>query len=88
MDTKSAPASLPEEIELTVMIWKEGTDFVSLCPELGVSSCGSDLEEAHEMLREAVELYLENAREIGIWDDISSRFAAGRRWTTSMKVAV
>jgi predicted RNase H-like HicB family nuclease len=88
MEVKSAPARFSEEIELTVLIWKEGDDFVSHCPELGVSSCGSDLEEAHEMLREAVELYLENAREIGIWDDISSSFAAGTRWTSSMKVAV
>jgi predicted RNase H-like HicB family nuclease len=88
MEVKSTPARFSEEIELTVLIWKEGDDFVSLCPELGVSSCGADLEEAREMLREAVELYLENAREIGIWDDISSSFTVGTRWTTSMKIAV
>ncbi len=88
MEVKSAPLRLSEELELTVHIWKEGDAFVSLCPELGVSSCGSDLEEACEMLREAVELYLENAREIGIFDDVVSSFAVGVRWTTSMKVAV
>ena len=71
-----------------MLVWKEGETFVSLCPELGVSSCGSDLEEAHKMLREAVELYLMNARDLGIWDDLVGTFMTSTRWTTSMKVAV
>ena len=33
-------------VELTAVIWQEGDDFVSFCPEVGVSSCGSTLEEA------------------------------------------
>jgi len=51
---------------LTATVWREGDDYVSLCPELGVSSCGSTPEEALAMLGEAVELYLENAQELGI----------------------
>jgi predicted RNase H-like HicB family nuclease len=46
-------------LDLTAVIWQEGDDFVSLCPEVGVSSCGSTLEEATAMLQEAVDLYLE-----------------------------
>ena len=75
-------------LELTAIIWQEGDDFVSLCPELGVSSCGSDLEEAVTMLQEAVGLYLENARELDMLDDTIGSLTSTRRWTTSIRVAV
>ena len=64
-------------LDLTAVIWREGEDFVSLCPELGVSSCGASLEEATAMLKEAVDLYLENAREL----DTSMRLS--RVWPPS-----
>lgn len=51
---------------LTATVWREDASYVSLCPELGVTSFGKTPEEAVEMLREAVELYLENAAELGI----------------------
>ncbi len=47
-------------MELTTVIWEEQDGFVSLCPELGVVSCGSTATEAEAMLGEAVALYLEN----------------------------
>ena len=75
-------------LELTAVVWQEGQDFVSLCPELGVSSCGSNLEEAVAMLQEAVDLYLENARDLDILDDTVKRLTSVRRWTTSIRVAV
>jgi predicted RNase H-like HicB family nuclease len=75
-------------VELTAVIWQEGDDFVSLCPEVGVSSCGSTLEEAKAMLQEAVDLYIENARELGILDDALDPLATTQRWTTSIRVAV
>ena len=56
-------------LELTAVVWQEGQDFVSLCPELGVSSCGSNLEEAVAMLQEAVDLHLANARDLEMLDD-------------------
>ena len=75
-------------LDLTAVIWQEGPDFVSLCPELGVSSCGSSLEEATAMLQEAVDLYLENARQLEILDATLDNLASTRRWTTSIRVAV
>ena len=75
-------------LDLTAVIWQEGPDFVSLCPELGVSSCGSTLEEATVMLQEAVDLYLENARELEILDATLDSLSSARRWTTSIRVAV
>jgi len=75
-------------LELTAVIWQERKDFVSLCPELGVSSCGSTLEEAVAMLQEAVDLYLENARDLEMLDDTIEGLTSARRWTTSIRVAV
>ena len=75
-------------LELTAVVWQEGNDFVSLCPEVGVSSCGSNLEEAVAMLQEAVDLYLENARELDMLDDTVEGLTSARRWTTSIRVAV
>ena len=44
------------------VVWKETEGYVSKCPELGVASCGDSFDEAVANLREAVELYLENAK--------------------------
>jgi predicted RNase H-like HicB family nuclease len=46
---------------LTAVIEKDGSWFVSTCPELGVASQGKTRKEAHAMLAEAVELWLEAA---------------------------
>ena len=54
---------------LTALVWKEGNQYVSKCPELEVASCGNTLEEALENLKEAVELYIENAKELGMLED-------------------
>jgi predicted RNase H-like HicB family nuclease len=75
-------------LDLTAVIWQEGDDFVSLCPEVGVSSCGLTLEEATAMLQEAVDLYLENARALEILDSALASMTSSRRWTTSIRVAV
>jgi predicted RNase H-like HicB family nuclease len=46
------------------------------------------LEEATAMLQEAVDLYLENARELEILDATLDSLSSARRWTTSIRVAV
>lgn len=40
--------------------------YSALCPELGVASQGETIEEAGANLKEAVELYLDSAKELGI----------------------
>jgi predicted RNase H-like HicB family nuclease len=52
--------------KLTVVIEKEGKWYVATCPELGVASQGHSLEDAETMIREAVELLLEDADEAEI----------------------
>jgi predicted RNase H-like HicB family nuclease len=46
---------------LTSVVQRESSWFVSTCPELGVASQGKTRKEAHAMLAEAVELWLEAA---------------------------
>lgn len=46
---------------LTSIINKEGKWYVARCAELGVASQGKNIDEAKTNLKEAVELYLENA---------------------------
>ncbi len=56
--------------DYTVVAWKEKEGYVSKCPELGVASCGDSLPESVENLKEAVDLYMENAEALGLLDDI------------------
>ena len=72
---------------LNATLWREGKTYVSLCPELDVSSCGNTPDEALDMLKEAVELYLENARVLGIWDDVKLAIGSKVRFTTTIEVA-
>jgi predicted RNase H-like HicB family nuclease len=51
-----------------------------------VASCGDSVEEAMANLREAVELYLENAQELGLLEDLPSAKAEDR-FTTQFEVA-
>lgn len=55
-------------LNLTATIWEEDGAYVSKCSELQVASCGGTPENALQNLKEAVELYLENAGELGIID--------------------
>ena len=54
-------------IIFTALIKEEAESGYSvLCPELGVASQGEMIEEAKKNIVEAVELYLESAKELGI----------------------
>ena len=74
--------------ELTAVIWEENDGFVSMCPEIGVTSCSDSVEDAARMLEEAVALHLENARELGLMTEDVDALIPGHRWTTSIRVAV
>ncbi len=47
--------------QLTAFIEREGSGYVSLCPELDIASQGNSIENARENLREALELFFETA---------------------------
>ena len=48
-------------MNFTAVIEREGDGYVSLCPELDIASQGTNVAEARENLREAIELFLECA---------------------------
>ncbi len=45
----------------TAIVEREGSGYVSLCPELDIASQGDTIEEASGNLREALELFFETA---------------------------
>ena len=77
-----------KHVKLTAVLWREGKQFVSKCPELGVASCGNSMEEAMENLKEAAELYLENAKALGMLSDVSRVLKADERFTASFDAAL
>jgi len=72
----------------TAVVWKESEGYVSKCPELGVASCGDSFEDAGINLREAVELYLENAKELNILDDVAESLKIKEKYTAHFEVAI
>ncbi len=74
--------------EYTAVVWKEAEGFVSKCPELGVASCGDTFEEAVSNLKEAVELYLDNAKELGLIEDIEESLTTKEKFTAYLEAVV
>ncbi|MBS3772057.1 MAG: type II toxin-antitoxin system HicB family antitoxin [Bacteroidales bacterium] len=77
-----------KKYEYTAVVWKEEKSYVSKCPELNVASCGDSFEEAVKNLKEAVELYLENAKELNILDDIQESLGAKDKFTARFEVMI
>ena len=57
-------------IEFGVITFQEGKTCVAHCPELDVSSCGRDVDEARRNLKTAVRLFGEEAEKLGTLEDI------------------
>lgn len=70
------------KVNLVATIWEEEGVYVSKCPELGVASCGDTPEEAISNLKEAVELYLENARELDLIADLEKALTSSCKFTS------
>ena len=75
-------------MHLTAVIWPEGKQYVSRCPEIGVSSYGETPSSARKALQEAVELWLSNAEKLGMMADIRSSLESEERYTTPLEVAI
>ena len=72
--------------DYTVVVWKEKEGYVSKCPELGVASCGDSISEAVENLKEAVNLYLENAESLGLLEDIEESLTTREKFTSHVEI--
>jgi len=68
--------------QFTVIIHKEDDIYVALCPKLDIASQGTNIEEAKDNLKEAVELFFECASE----EEINQRYY-GETYISSTEVA-
>jgi len=57
-------------LDYDVIVFKEDRVYIAYCPELDISSCGSTIDQAKEMLKSAVRLFLEESEKIGTLEDI------------------
>ena len=74
--------------EHTAVVWREGKSYVSKCPELGVASCGDTFEEATNNLKEAGELYIENAKELNLLEDIEDSLTTKEKFTANFELVI
>ncbi|MEK7398911.1 MAG: type II toxin-antitoxin system HicB family antitoxin [Candidatus Poribacteria bacterium] len=51
-------------------IKKEGEMYSAVCIEFGIASCGYTIEEAYKNVIEAVEIHLNDARELGTLNEL------------------
>jgi len=61
---------MTKQILLTAVVKEEGKGYSVICPELNVASQGETFEECMSNIKEAMELYIESAEQIGIIDDV------------------
>jgi predicted RNase H-like HicB family nuclease len=62
----------PNMQRLTCVIERDGSGYVSLCPELDVASQGETVEQARHNLIEALELFFETADAAEVRDRLRS----------------
>ena len=72
--------------ELTAVVWKEEGGYVSKCPELEIASCGDSISEARINLKNVFELFLENAKIVGMMDDIMDSLSTEEKYTAILEV--
>ena len=65
-----------------------GKHYVSQCLNVEVSSFGDTIDKAVSNLKEAVELYLINAKELNMIDDLSSVLKASSKFTSTIEVEI
>lgn len=60
----------PMYLPLKIEIFKEGDVFVSISPQLNVSSFGDTVEEARASLREAIAAFIQECQAMGTLDEV------------------
>jgi len=76
-----------KKLSLAATIWDEDGIYVALVSETGVASCGDTPEEALCNLLEAVELCLENAKELGMLEDLNAALNSGHKFRAQIEVS-
>ena len=61
---------MESKLLLNVIVKQEDKGYSVICTELNVASQGETFEEAIDNIKEAVELYIESAEEVGSLDEV------------------
>lgn len=61
---------MSKELLLTVVVKEEDKGYSVICPELNVASQGETFEESIANIKEATELYIESAEQLGKLDEV------------------
>jgi predicted RNase H-like HicB family nuclease len=64
------PMETPMRLKLTEELWKEGSMYVSYCPELDIASCGETVDQAKKNLKEVILINLEESKKLGSLDKL------------------
>jgi predicted RNase H-like HicB family nuclease len=56
------------KFHLTEEIWKEGNMYVAYCPELDISSCGENVQQAKQNLLETILINIEETKKAGTFE--------------------
>ncbi|HLD42792.1 MAG TPA: type II toxin-antitoxin system HicB family antitoxin [Candidatus Nanoarchaeia archaeon] len=70
---------MAKQITVTVLVKQEDTGYSVVCPELNVASQGETFEESIANIKEAVELYIESAEELGIMDEVLEQLGISKK---------
>ena len=57
-------------VVLTLKVNRERSQYVSVCEELGVASCGNTVEEAFEAAKDATTVYLQTLDDEGMLEEV------------------
>jgi predicted RNase H-like HicB family nuclease len=58
------------QVDFDMVVFREGDTYVAYSPELDVSSCGHDVDEARINLKTAVRLFIEETEKLGTLDQV------------------
>ena len=61
---------MTKQMLLTVVVKEEDKGYSVVCSELNVASQGETFEECMTNIKEAIELYIESAEQLGIMDEV------------------
>ncbi len=86
---KKETAVIPLDYE--IIVFKKEKMYIAYCPELDISSCGNTIDQAKDMLKTAVFLFLEEAEKmstlIDILEESGYKKDANGRWLPPKLVA-
>ena len=69
---------MSKQILITVVVKEEEKGYSVICHELNVASQGETFEESISNIKEAIELYVESAEQLGIVDDVLEQLGVSK----------